>query len=96
MKTLPVDKPCKTHNPPANAGWQGLTGSSNSQPLRGKPDPFFIGEGDTRRCPQCSGFGTRGHGIGHFGDCNGDAGEAWKPARSLCPTCYGRGVMPAL
>lgn len=30
---------------------------------------------------------------GHYGDCNGDAGEGWKPIMRQCPTCLGTGFI---
>jgi hypothetical protein len=42
-------------------------------------------------CPRCYGKGVQGGGRGHFGDCNGDAGEAWKPCWWPCPRCLGFG-----
>ena len=64
-------------------------------PTKPRRDPCLIGDGEAQRCPRCQGRGTTGSGHGHFGDCNGDAGEAWKPTLRLCPECLGRGVIAA-
>lgn len=50
---------------------------------------------DTETCPECLGKGYIVTGHGHFGDCSGDAGEAWKPCISPCDECLGRGQIVA-
>ena len=45
-------------------------------------------------CQTCKGCGHRKtpNAWGHYGDCNGDAGEAKKPIVRLCPDCGGTGA----
>lgn len=46
-------------------------------------------------CPNCYGHGWTSGGWGHFGDCNGDAGEGWKPCLARCSRCMGTGFIKA-
>ena len=58
-------------------------------------DDDCISEVFTQTCPECHGAGWVLTGHGHYGDCNGDAGEALKPCLSICDQCLGRGDIKA-
>lgn len=46
-------------------------------------------------CPCCGGCGHERtpDAWGHYGDCNGDAGEGHKPIIRICSTCDGIGAL---
>jgi len=44
-----------------------------------------------RSCPSCGGRGWHICGRGHYGDCNGDAGERKKIVPIACNRCLGWG-----